>query len=85
MPSTTRGVASIINNFAALTTLTDYPSDSETIMSTATIISDNTNHFARKIIISNKVGNSLFKVATAGLEKDDKLNFEINMHNRLKE
>ena len=79
---TTRRLASIINHFAELSTLPEYPSDplfsdSETSMSGPTVISDNTNPFAKKIVISDKVGNALFKIATAGLDKDDKLDFDI--------
>ena len=79
---TTRRLASIINHFAELSTLPEYPSDplfsdSETSMSGPTVISDNTNPFAKKIVIGDKVGNALFKIATAGLDKDDKLDFVI--------
>ena len=55
---TTRRLAGIINNFAELSTLPEYSSDPlysdlETSMSDPTVISDNTNPFAKNIVIGD--------------------------------
>ena len=47
-----------------------------------THVDNNTNPFANAIIIGDKVGNSLFSKATAGLSDDEKLNLDIE-HARL--
>ena len=62
----------IINNFAILSTLTDYQSDSDAKMSETgtTIVADNTNPFAGDIVIGDKVGNSLFNKSIEGLLDD---------------
>ena len=79
MVATTRNLASNINNFLALSTLTDYPLDTESNMSSAPleIVSDNANPFAGEIKIGDRVGKALFAKATEGLPHDKKLDFSI--------
>lgn len=74
----TRNREETIRNFEELPHLFDYPSDTETdTPNMTTIVSDNTNPFADDVVIGEKVGNSLFNKATAGLDDDEKLDFNI--------
>ena len=69
MVATTRNVASIINNFGALSTLADYSLDSDSLLSYSSMseatVSDNTNPFAGKSQSETKLETAFWHLSTA--------------------